>query len=1106
MRKGWARAVLGILVVTLLCGSMSVSAETYDKSQTVYAMGGAHLDNMWMWTEGETATNTHDTYSYALQLLEKNPEYKFNTSTAKSYLYIQEYYPEIMDDILEAYKAGRWGFSSFYVQGDMKMPMAESLVRQGLYAQQIFEEIFNARAKVNIMPDTFGAGWIFPQIARGTGYEYVQAWRPTSPIASFFNWKGVDGTSIPYYSATPQYLAMTPRLDVKEAVDGVRSQGLTKSFYFTGRGDKGGGPTQELLDHIAEINQSEKYPKVIWSLNEEYFNDLTDEEWALLPDYQAGLFYDICNGVYTSQAQMKKYLRLAETSVVQTEGASVFADWLGTSAYPVQDLAVVWDKMLTQHFHDAIAGVCQNEPVVNSWNDYEIALNLLKKSFNSALGGIYSRVNTSGEGVPLVVYNPLSVKRAETVSTTVTFDGEVKGVKLYDAAGKEIPVQVRSASGNTAEIVFLAEDIPSMGYAVYQAVPVETTAAYTTSVSADGHTLENEFFTVEINETTGNICRIYDKVNKREVLANGKEIEYQLLTDTNNPWGYHHAEVVAEPYACLGENSKPKIEIVENGPSRAVIRVTRKFRSERAQKPSVYTQDITLSTGVNRVDVKNTIDWNERKMLLKLSVPTSVKNKEATYDMSDGVVTRLVNNDYHNEVCGQKWADITNADGRYGVSLMNDSRYGYDMPNENTLRLSLLRSSRTEDPVADLGVHETSISIYPHVGGWEEGKTQVAAYAFNYPLTVTQTDSHEGDLPARLSFVKVSNEDVMITATKLSEDTQADYAGCEEKYDSEIVLRLTELNGNKSKNVILSFPSEILNAEKTDMMEEKGKSLKFEGNKLTTTLTKYEIQTIKLRLADNAYKADLPVSTPVNLNAAFNLRGITVDGEVVDNGLDGARSLSAAKTPQTFMSNNVQFNMGGLDAGVLNAVRADGQTIALPQDTYEASYLVACSTGEETVVSAPVTVNYTDGTASTATLEFRNWTAYGSWKEDPITHPIALAYTHYHDGGEDAIEMRANLFLNAISLDDTKTVESITLPQNENIKLLALTMADNVEGTNAPLTSATVTEASGFMDVLASVWIYAAIGVVVVAAAVAVLLWWLKAKRRTVVSEQEEQV
>ena len=274
---------------------------------------------------------------------------------------------------------------------------------------------------------------------------------------------------------------------------------------------------------------------------------------------------------------------------------------------------------------------------------------------------------------------------------------------------------------------------------------------------------------------------------------------------------------------------------MDEGPLRAGVRVVRRFGA------STIEQTVTLAAGSRRVDVRNTVDWRERHRLLKVAFPVDVHSPRATYEIQYGHVERPTHANTswdwaRFEVCGHKWADLS--EPGYGVALLNDCKYGYDVRG-NVLRLSLLRGPTYPDPEADLGRHEFTYSLYPHPGDLRAGGVIEAAYELNVPLRVVEVDRHEGPRPARHSYVSVDRPGVVIEAVKPAGDGDGDAAGA-------AVVRLYEAWGQRGSTTLsLGFP--VATAERTDLLERPGTPLDVDaGGSVTVPLRPFEIVTVKV--------------------------------------------------------------------------------------------------------------------------------------------------------------------------------------------------------------------------------------------------------------------
>ena len=81
------------------------------------------------------------------------------------------------------------------------------------------------------------------------------------------------------------------------------------------------------------------------------------------------------------------------------------------------------------------------------------------------------------------------------------------------------------------------------------------------------------------------------------------------------------------------------------------------------------------------------MDWRSLNALLKVQFPLTVSNEKATYDIGLGSVERGNNRENSYEVYSHEWTDLTDRSGNYGVTVLNDSKYGWDKPDDNTIRL-----------------------------------------------------------------------------------------------------------------------------------------------------------------------------------------------------------------------------------------------------------------------------------------------------------------------------------------------------------------------------------------------------------------------------------
>ncbi len=401
---------------------------------------------------------------------------------------------------------------------------------------------------------------------------------------------------------------------------------------------------------------------------------------------------------------------------------------------------------------------------------------------------------------------------------------------MFDAAGKPLPSQTLSQDNATHRYRLLieAKDIPSLGYQILRVAPGANPAP--TDLKANELALENSLLRVVVDPHTGCITSLYDKRTKFESIApGGCGNELEAFKDTPKDYDAWNIDADFEKEVTK-LNHTDSVQLIEKGPVRATIRVTRTWQNSK------FVEDISLYAALDRVDIANKIDWHETHVLLKAAFPLAASGPEATYEIPYGAIDRPTtrNNTWEAakfEVPALRWADL--GDGHHGVSLINESKYGYDGKG-NVLRLSLLRSPTWPDPEADRGHHEFSYSLYPHEGDWKHALTVRRGYEFNYKLNAFQVEAHEGKLPPKHSFAEVMGDNVVLTALKKAEDSNA------------LLLRLYEWAG-KDGEVQIRIPEGASSATLTNLQEQpEGPPLSVAGNHVTIPVHPYAIVSLRV--------------------------------------------------------------------------------------------------------------------------------------------------------------------------------------------------------------------------------------------------------------------
>jgi alpha-mannosidase len=837
------------------------------KQFTVRAVGNSHIDMAWLWPWTETVEVVRNTFQSVLDLMREYPDFKFTMSSARTYEWMQEKYPDMFEQIKQRVKEGRWEvIGGMWVEPDLNMPDGESLVRQILVGKRYFQKNFGADIKIGWNPDSFGYNWQLPQIYKKSGIDYfvtsklLWATDYTKFPYRLFWWEAPDGSRLLTYFPHEYANDFNPDQMTKDLslyaplIYGRKVTDSPQMLYLYGVGDHGGGPTRTMLDQANRLRDPNTvFPKIDFSTAKAFFADLNQELSTLkVPTWKDELYFEYHRGVYTSQAGTKQRIRHDEELMLDAEKYASVASLFGRS-YAQDQFELAWKNLLFDHFHDVMPGSGIAVNYLDAKRNLEDVARSANELTRGALDEILAHVNTQGDGVPVVVFNSLSWPRREVIEADVQLPGPAKHVRVVDSTGAlvEYELLAMDTATNRAHVLILA-NAPALGYETYfvrpegiSRVPPDVVNGQRQIVRASGTTMENGNLRVNVDPQTGCITSLFDLRNQTEALAPSE-------TDTGGPKTFACGNLLQAFY------DKPKrwdawnidsdfekqhwdldkadeVKLVEGGPLRAVIRVNKHFQN------STFVQDITMYAGVSRVDVKMQVEWHEKHILLKVAFPLSVHSNKAAFEIPYGSIERPTTRNTPAEqakfeVPAQRWADLS--DAKHGFSLLNDSKYGYDVRG-NVLRLSLLRSPDWPDPHADEGHHEFTYSLYPHAGTWRDAQTVRRGYELNYKLLAIQSQKHDGTFPAEHSFVEIESNNVVLTAVKKSED------------DDSLVLRFYEWAGSEA-DVKLQLPAGAQSASETDLMERSIADLAVHDDVVTVHTKPYEIKTLKVRFASRA--------------------------------------------------------------------------------------------------------------------------------------------------------------------------------------------------------------------------------------------------------------
>jgi alpha-mannosidase len=832
MKKS-AQAILVLLACLVFCGVASAQQPKEDRPAQLKAhdftaelIGHAHIDLAWLWRWEETIHDiaTH-TFLGTLAQMEKMPGLTFAQSQAAIYEAMEQNYPDLFRRIKDKVKEGTWiPVGGMWVEPDLNMPDGESLARQLLYGKRYFLDKFGVDVTVGWNPDSFGHNLQLPQIlakAGITSYVFERCAPENTPV---FWWEGADGSRVLAYVPPGWYLVNLKDGIEKLLLDAAKNTPLKDFMLLYGAGDHGGGPRDSDVEAIARLKKEKNQPRLEFVTPENYFRKLESSKIDFpVVKRELNFTFPAC---YTTQAEIKKNNRRSENLLLSAEKFSALAVFAGCrDYYPEKDLDEAWKIVLRNQFHDILDGSSIGPVYEEAKKYYEAAWARGQRALDFSLETITDAIDTRGEGRPLIVYNSLFWERTEPVTAEVCFSHPIQGLKILDSQGSEIPSQMISGQKSDDQwlyrFLFIAARVPSFGYKTYRIVESEVKPEYKTSLTIQDTVLENEFLRAVLNSQTGWVKDLLDKRNNREALAAEGNVLQAIVDEPKSMSAWQLG--LKDTSWNIGERGA-KVEVLERGPVRGIIRVTNVFRN------SLFVQDLILYDQVPRLDCLMRLDWQERNLMIKASFPVFAQNPRADFEIPYGFISRPGDG---TEVPALKWVDLTDESGNYGFSLLNDSKYGFDVRG-STVRLSIIHGATSPDPEADRGEHELLYSIVPHAGSWKEAGAYRKAYELNNPLLARVGMVHPGNLPAATSFIQVSPENVVLSAFKK-----------EIGYDNRaMILRVYETFG-RAGDVKIEFPWSV-EAWETDIIERPLAKIDSGDKILNFKLEPFEVKTIKI--------------------------------------------------------------------------------------------------------------------------------------------------------------------------------------------------------------------------------------------------------------------
>ncbi|SEB58277.1 alpha-mannosidase [Paramicrobacterium humi] len=797
--------------------------------RTLYMIGNAHLDPVWLWPWQEGYQEARATFWSAIQRMDEYPDFIFTCDQMVLLSWVEESDPELFERIRQREAEGRWvNVGGWWVEPDCNMPMGESFARQGLYGQRYLQSRFGRTATVGMNVDPFGHNVMLPQILRGHGMDAYTFMRPGPHESDFddslFWWEAPDGSRVLGYRIPFEYGSPPGSVDgqVDKAL-GNFDKSLGDAMIFYGVGNHGGGPTKANIESIHRYDRMGSFGRMIMASPREYFDEMLGRGEAFLD--ALGVRRDDLQhhapGCYSAHSGIKAWQRRAQHAVLNAERWAAVTALRDGIRYPREELETAWKQVLFNQFHDVLPGSAIEPAYDDARDQLGEATSIAKRIIVRAHNTIARQVDVPFEDgtQPVLVFNqhPWPV----TADVVLNYGSLRGGVHVVDAAGSPVLVQhmqsVATTSDTSRGALAFRADVPALGYRLYRMRPGPAPhgALESTSLRVDEHVIENDLVRIELDPRTGWIRSYLDKATGVDVMAGTDAASHtQVCEDPTDTWGHR---VIS--YAWPGDPMPlSRIVVRETGPLRSRVRV------ERAWGASTLSEELILDHDQAVLRVEVTLDWREEAHLLKLRFPVAVSDPRTTFGIPYGHLERPTDGA---EEPAQSWVDLSGSvDGRpAGLTVVAAHKHAFDSsPAEEggqpSIGITAARSPvyawhdpRLLDPdgvysFQDQGIQRFSYELVPHGGDWRDVDPARRAALLESPVRAMLESSHGGVLPAEHSFASDTGGAVMVTAVKGSED-ETDAAG-----GADLIVRAVETRGESARcSIELPLVGRVIDAD-----------------------------------------------------------------------------------------------------------------------------------------------------------------------------------------------------------------------------------------------------------------------------------------------------
>lgn len=773
----------------------------------VVAVGHCHIDTAWLWDYSETKRKVARSWCTQLLLLEKYKEFNFVASQSVQWEWLEEEYPKLFQRVCEFVSNGKFiPIGGTYVEFDANIPSGESFIRQFLYGLQYFQSKLGVKTDVFWLPDTFGYSGQLPQIMKAFGIKFFLSqklsWNLFNKFPhSTFDWIGIDGSTIlSHFPPADTYNSLANVKDIMNSFKYHKSKSTSRrSLLLYGNGDGGGGANPTHFESIRRLQSCDNFPSIVTNKTPStFFQEIEADRESFItseyPKWKGELYLELHQGTLTSQANLKRLNRECETllKVAEILLSSIILLQLET-CFDIKRIKIqltkLWKKLLLNQFHDVLPGSCIERVKTEATNMLEDVLQSCQQLISNLMDFHRQRfTNLYNESISddiHLIFNPTCFERNMSVGNIIpnkslqlkpfefillnTTTTNLVSDKLCD--GVEFNI-LQESNQFVLENAKIKATFNSMG-------DLESLI----DKRCDGYHRE----IIDVSLSSGNHLMLYDDVpfywDAWDVfqyhLESGRPVNSSAKTSTSCL-----VSIIADDINI--DILDTKIKEFMNVTS--FHRVSLVFKYKFGLNQSDMIQSITLFKDSALIKFHCKINWKESHKILKVEFPLTIKSNIVKCDIQFGLIERPTHENLSTdkamfEFCAHKFIDLSEAE--YGVSLLNDSKYGHSCRG-SVISISLLRSPKSPDETCDMGIHEFQYGLFPHLTE-SLNETIKEATFFNCGICETsKTPCVMNNIIGNSQLLSISKCSLLLDSIKVAEDTSND-----------IILRLFESCGGR---------------------------------------------------------------------------------------------------------------------------------------------------------------------------------------------------------------------------------------------------------------------------------------------------------------------